>query len=619
MIKGVCGWLALVIILIASIPRGSVFASEIVVGYYEDARPYSFEENGKVKGIFPEVIDEAAKILGMTIKYSKLPPQRASEYIKKGEIDAIIPIFKKEGEKIYNDVFFPSLGIAPAEISFFCRENSNIKYTGNFQDLKSYAIGCVKDYQYGEKFKNAAYLQKDFSSLSDEQMLEKLINGRFQVGVGSEPTIRYYARKRGYENKIKFLSPPFFRRVLYIGFSKALKHKVLATQFSDALDKLGKKEIHQAILRKYGMGDDVFFLKELVIGCDKENHSPYSFWEKGKLKGVYPDVLKQVADNIGVKIRFSPISISELPALIQSGKIDGITSIPRNFNRYYIYYVDQSLGISKFGEKGYDRLAALFGDGFDEFKNTQDYLEILKQYKAMPPLVRIAVEERPPYQGQYLPGYGPVAEIVSQAFIQAGYRLEFRFMTRKNLLDAVRNGSVDAGFSMEYSPEKEKDYLYSEPLAISSPIVFCKRKDNTIIYSILDDLKPYCIGIVRGYSYDQAFMTLKGLQLIEADQAERNIENVLSGNIDLAVIDKLHGEFLLDRMPENQKKKLELMKLDPKQKEVRKNLRLILPRENPKSERIRKEFNETLKQLIRSGTVGRILKQHGVPDEILPK
>jgi len=68
-------------------------------------------------------------------------------------------------------------------------------------------------------------------------------------------------------------------------------------------------------------------------------------------------------------------------------------------------------------------------------------------------------------------------------------------------------------------------------------IGFYKRKDQPIQFQTYETVKPYRIGVVRGYSYPPDFVQA-ALTIEEVTTDEQNLKKLQEGRIQLAVIDK---------------------------------------------------------------------------------
>ncbi|MGE5344104.1 MAG: transporter substrate-binding domain-containing protein [Candidatus Omnitrophota bacterium] len=580
----------------------------ITVAYHEDFPPYVFEENGYPQGIFPEMMNEAAKHMGVRVIYVKFPWKRMLQCARDGEVDAIMPLLKSEERETF--LIYPN-GIALAEVVFFTRSDSRIQYTGALDELKPYTIGVVADYFYGEAF-NSAGFQID-ESLKDEMLVDKLLRGRFEVGAGSDLVIKYYTKKHSVEARIKFLEPSLLRRVLYTGFPRSRPYaSEFAAKFSEAVKELQRKGIHQKILDKYGCGEDMVFVKELIIGCDQMDHAPYTYWKNGQLKGVIAETAKNAADQIGVNIRFIPIPWNDFPELIRDGKINGV--IPNFKTRDKIESLNDVRGCLAFPKTNiYKKLSKSLSDVIDGFKSSDKYKALLRQL----PKITLIADSMPPYYGRDLTNYGPISEIITEAFNRVGFNVNINFMPRMELLEKIKKGQFIGSLRTEPSFRREKEYkgyYASTPVLQSAPLVFIMRKDAKIIYNNLGDLKNYRLGVIRGMEYTVSINKI-GLKKIEAESAEANIFNLLNRLIDLIITDRFQAQFFLDRIPPDKKSKMQIIDYKSK-RELRQIIRLIISKKNMRAKELIDAFNEGLKQISMDGTFDRILKKHGIDNEI---
>jgi len=700
---------------------------EIVVGYFEDFPPYTFEKNGKVTGIFPDMLAEVNKLTGIKIKYTKLPWKRLLANAKNGEIDAVMPLFKTREREAY--YYYPSRGCAVAEVLFFTWKDFNIDYTGNFQELIPYNIGIVEEYFYGDDFDNANYLLKDVSP-SDEALMEKFSKGRFKIGVGTRRVIEFYAQKFGIRDKIKFLEPPLVIKSLYIAFSKKKIPQEFVNTFSSALEKMEKQGKYSEILSKYGCSDDIPFFKPIIIGCDQEDYPPYSYWEKDKLvgkdnlKGICVEIIEKASQIVDVKISYEKITWSNLRNLVNKKKIDAVMPLFKNKerekilyfpgngliaekNHFYslkkpelryfstlrdlkgiplgvvdgysygdeldsasfiprkkfptvkslvqglingevraivgndrviVHYANQLevgdkikslefpllptefifLAFSRLKGPGYDKLGWSFSQAIEELRKTGQYQDIARKYGMEKQTVLLAADNWQPYQGENLPNGGPISEIIVEAFKRVGYNLRIEFMPWASVLEKVKKGKYDGGFSAAYEKQRAGDFFFSNPVAESPGFRFYTRKDTTIACNKLEDLKGYRIGVVRGYIYGPKFDEMPGLKKIAGNSEETNLINLVNGNLDVVIMDQLHAQYLLNKMPEK-KEKISQLPLLPNQKGARDILYLIISKAAAASAQVKIDFNHGLKLIINDGTFDMILKKYGVGHAIYKK
>ncbi len=253
---------------------------KIIVAYNESYPPYTYiEYNRRPTGIYPEIVDEAAKIVGIEVEYKQLLWVRVTLEAKKGNIDAVMGLFNTPDRREYFE--FSKNGLIYEEYSFFTLKGSGIKYRGKLEDLKNIHIGVVQDYKYGSKFDSADFLMIE-KCLTDQNLVEKLAKKRFRIAIGNKTAINYYAKKLGVMNKIEWLHPPVSREYSHvIAFSKATgkPYEELARKFSDAIKQLKKNGSFKKILDKYN------FDNKREKGARRKNHHVFAvkifFWYNG--------------------------------------------------------------------------------------------------------------------------------------------------------------------------------------------------------------------------------------------------------------------------------------------------------------------------------------------------
>jgi polar amino acid transport system substrate-binding protein len=225
---------------------------------------------------------------------------------------------------------------------------------------------------------------------------------------------------------------------------------------------------------------------------------------------------------------------------------------------------------------------------------------------AVPKQATLAATEYPPYYGELLPNQGVITEIIREAFKHVGYEVKIKFLPWKRALEMTRQGEFDALYTAWYREEREQWFGFSEPLPIANVIGFYKRKDRKISYRTLEDLRPYKIGIVRGYSNPVEFEQAK-LDTEEVTEDRLNIQKLAVGRIDLALIDKIIGQHIIDtELPESAQK---LEWLNPPLKID--NQYLIFSKKCDDYREKIEDFNRGLHQIIEAGIVKAIIVKHG--------
>ncbi len=220
--------------------------------------------------------------------------------------------------------------------------------------------------------------------------------------------------------------------------------------------------------------------------------------------------------------------------------------------------------------------------------------------------VLLAATEYPPYYGAKLPNQGVITEIIREAFKQSGYAVVIRFLPWKRALEATRRGEFDALYSAWYREDRTRWFAFSEPLPIANQIGFFKRVDRRIAYRSIADLKPYKIGIVRGYSNPVEF-DRAGLDTEAVTDDRLNMKKLAIGRLDLVLIDRVIGQHIIDTELPESAGLLEWINPPLKTDEQY----LIFSKKAAEFSAKRKAFNQGLRHIVGTGKAARIIKRHG--------
>lgn len=220
--------------------------------------------------------------------------------------------------------------------------------------------------------------------------------------------------------------------------------------------------------------------------------------------------------------------------------------------------------------------------------------------------VRLATLEWPPFVGEDLKHLGFTSEIVTRCFQAAGYRVRIDFMPWARVLKEVAGGRYHAMYPAYYSNQRAVVYALSKPLA-EGPLGFYKRAGEDIHFRNLSDLKPYRIGVVRGYVNTPEFDAATYLKKRPVNSDIQNLKKLLKGRIDLAIADKYTVQYLLTTALPRARGKIVF--LTPPL--AIKPLFVGFSREIDGYQEILADFNESLDGLAKKGIIDHIMKRHG--------
>ncbi len=214
--------------------------------------PYYFRiGNAEPEGLCVEVVNEAAKLQNIKIKYIVLAWSKCLSWMKFGKADAIMPLLKTPEREAFL-YYVEGNDVAIDSNAFFFTADSDIKYTGDFKELKDYLIGYIKDYSYGPEFDNADFLNKD-PARTEISMINELVSKRRDIIIGSVLVIKHQAGKMGLSGRLVDLKPHLNDNPMFIGFSKKRGKKQQAEEFAKALKQFKTTDKYKEILLKYGV------------------------------------------------------------------------------------------------------------------------------------------------------------------------------------------------------------------------------------------------------------------------------------------------------------------------------------------------------------------------------
>ena len=221
--------------------------------------------------------------------------------------------------------------------------------------------------------------------------------------------------------------------------------------------------------------------------------------------------------------------------------------------------------------------------------------------------IKLTTTEWKPYVGSRLKNQGYVAELVIAAFKRSGKDVKIIFVPWARAVRLAEAKAVDGYFPEYYSDNLKKNFFVSDPFP-GGPLGFFKRKGERITIKRLTDLKPYKIGVVRGYINTAEFDAAHYLMKDEATDDLMNFNKLIKGRIDLVVCDKFVGQFLLKQELSSSAERIEFV--SPPLEE--KKLYICIGKNGTNSEQNIKAFNDGLKEMKADGSIAAIIKKNGL-------
>lgn len=158
-----------------------------------------------------------------------------------------------------------------------------------------------------------------------------------------------------------------------------------------------------------------------------------------------------------------------------------------------------------------------------------------------------------------LPGKGLFCELVSAAYLSAGYTVTFKFYPGKRAAEYVIDGQILASLGSErnYPEEVRRIGMIRSARVFSFQTVgfYMKDRHRSISFKTLKDLKGYRIGVIRGASASILFSKYPDLNLDfeEVNTMEQMFRKAYHGRSDIVFTVELSGYmFIAKHYPKEQ-------------------------------------------------------------------
>lgn len=197
----------LFVIIVATMPTSAKETIRFV--YFDDYPPFGWEENGTMRGIYIDIVNEVfKKRLEIPVEHKGFPWRRAQVLVFNGAADGLCTVITPERLKF---TAATQHAIIEADFKIFVPRNSS-----NLERLRQVSsISGLKDFKLvdyagsGWANENLVDTGLDVHWLErNEQIWKFLLLGRADATVKNEWTSRYSLKKRGYRDQFIELPHP---------------------------------------------------------------------------------------------------------------------------------------------------------------------------------------------------------------------------------------------------------------------------------------------------------------------------------------------------------------------------------------------------------------------------
>jgi polar amino acid transport system substrate-binding protein len=167
-------------------------------------------------------------------------------------------------------------------------------------------------------------------------------------------------------------------------------------------------------------------------------------------------------------------------------------------------------------------------------------------------MVKLVADPYPPYQfEQDGKVTGMDHDIISEAFKVHGVDVQTTLHDWDECVTLLDAGKADGIFQITRNPRREEIYIFSALLRTARTLFF--KKGDTIIQlnerkNLADQLSGTKIGVLAGYSYNEAVDRLKSSLKVKKTASKELLQGLFRDEFALALIDEGVAAFLMKRL-----------------------------------------------------------------------
>ena len=222
-------------------------------------------------------------------------------------------------------------------------------------------------------------------------------------------------------------------------------------------------------------------------------------------------------------------------------------------------------------------------------------------------IVHLVADPYPPYQYEESGTIqGVDHDAIVEAFKIGGIEARTRLLTWDRCMKSMEEGSADGVYQIAKTPERERQFLFSELLRTAKTLLCCLSgasfADPILRTSSPIDLEKHAIGVLAGYSYNPVIDGMKPPHKIEVGSHELLILGLRKSRFELALMDQGVAEHLFTKLNINDIVTIEGHALE----------RHLYVAFKKKMEDLAHVFNSGLKRLRQTPTYRSIFERYGL-------
>jgi polar amino acid transport system substrate-binding protein len=219
--------------------------------------------------------------------------------------------------------------------------------------------------------------------------------------------------------------------------------------------------------------------------------------------------------------------------------------------------------------------------------------------------MRFSVGDFPPYFEDAMSGQGAIAVVFKAAMAAEGVDVEYEFLPWARALDYAKHGQSAGSPGWTKTPEREVDFLFSDPFVNCVDGVFF-LKDKPVVFSSVADFRGLRIGVINRLTYGKEFAEAQSRNEFKTELAPGSInllKMLLLGRVDAVILNRSVAAQEMYALPAADVERIGAADTPF----LIKPWRLAVGKRNPEAQKIINTFDAGFLKIKRNGTYQRLM------------
>lgn len=219
--------------------------------------------------------------------------------------------------------------------------------------------------------------------------------------------------------------------------------------------------------------------------------------------------------------------------------------------------------------------------------------------------MRFSVGDFPPYFDKDMPNQGVIAVVIKAAMAAERVDVEYDFLPWARALEYAKNGVSAGSPGWTKTPERDVDFLFSEPFVNCVDGVFF-LKDKPMEFSSVADFQGLRIGVITNLTYGKEFSEAQSrneFKTFPAPASENLLKMLLRGHVQAVILNRSVAAQEMQALPAADVQRIGSADTPF----LIKPWRLAVGKRNPDAQKLISTFNAGLVKIQRNGTYLRLM------------